>query len=1106
MLNGECIDPEPNMRCHKKLRSLNIANIYTFNYDNALDIIAGTDKADIYYEVITNASHDISLLKKIKKEYNIYNSTDRIEINDTIETINKKDFKTFKSYIYSLNHQLNSSLNIFKENTAKYTTDDLPIIDKRINECIYERDKAENDLNSVYQLIKNGYQISLTEKRNNIYKLHGSLRLDPLKEDFGFDGDKHKQYIITKEDYEEYPSKHEAFVNLMKVSLLKGRFCLVGFSCDDPNFLMWMKWVKDVLDKNPEKSKKIYFINLEKDPLNEDKLLFLDNNYIKPVNLKDIFSSAKDDEECIFEFLKSIGNNKNYDYNDKWNNIDVSQTFTKIKSADNDEDIDSLYDLSDYNRVPTQIGFAKYNRKEVYVGIDNFLQSDTFKPSLSMAKLLYSAIKGEMMPLDMVLTEKSLTCILTKTDEKLKKRFELLELRSKILNHKEIEKKCSDENVQYEVIWNALFTMQFSEAFRLLKKWDPDEYFNKVRKAMLLSLFGKRNTKEINQMLLSNNYDCLQDYRFALDILPKARGFIYGSPNDMISFKNDIKERIETLDRGNPQLIKIYDVFESLISIISEKKEIHKYGNSRQTITLGSDNNALESSVKVMQIFIELGFSTKVRNIILFGENKWLQVCENLYERYPYPALYFTLQYGNSKELITKVAQNYIYNPKVYKYVSKILCSSLKAILDEKCPSNIKLAIYIAAPIFMRAVKTKKWQKTFEKIYKEIDFEDKDSRENDIFGKFNFLLEGVKHLDDEALTQYILLDSLRKGKDVDNFFNEIIIAASKNLKSLDDEIGLLVNNLLKEADTSAQFYVLFNMEKLLNKDDLLNKFLSLPDNKYTDATLLEATCFLSKDSSVLHNKLQKIIIDSDLLWYTGIVSDKEISFNGWNPIDINYVQKNIAFEPEQISEIYEKMLLALNALNEVIKNGILYSWKTVLAIMLNFVNNNRTVLKEKPSLIETRSKIKSLYNISRGGNNIKEMLIDDEKIGSAIESLVNDVYNNGAKKYQDEYTLLANIIILKSSKRLNSCINHFTWVITTYTKDMNKDIFKPLLKDILKSYEPYFVKSKFSEWDLQYAEKDIVERKLRKIYRVYVQWGGYYYFWDKYKPLYNNDI
>ena len=43
----------------------------------------------------------------------------------------------------------------------------------------------------------------------------------------------------------------------MKISLLKGAFCIIGFSCDDPNFLSWMSWVKEVVDKNIEIRKEL---------------------------------------------------------------------------------------------------------------------------------------------------------------------------------------------------------------------------------------------------------------------------------------------------------------------------------------------------------------------------------------------------------------------------------------------------------------------------------------------------------------------------------------------------------------------------------------------------------------------------------------------------------------------------------------------------------------------------------------------------------------------------------------------------------------------------------------------------------------------------------
>ena len=35
----------------------------------------------------------------------------------------------------------------------------------------------------------------------------------------------------------------------MRISLLKDAYCIIGFSCDDPNFLLWINWVKDIVDR-----------------------------------------------------------------------------------------------------------------------------------------------------------------------------------------------------------------------------------------------------------------------------------------------------------------------------------------------------------------------------------------------------------------------------------------------------------------------------------------------------------------------------------------------------------------------------------------------------------------------------------------------------------------------------------------------------------------------------------------------------------------------------------------------------------------------------------------------------------------------------------------
>ena len=59
-------------------------------------------------------------------------------------------------------------------------------------------------------------------------------------------------------------------------------------------------------------------------------------------------------------------------------------------------------------------------------------------------------------------------------------------------------------------------------------------------------------------------------------------------------------------------------------------------------------------------------------------------------------------------------------------------------------------------------------------------------------------------------------------------------------------------------------------------------------------------------------------------------------------------------------------------------------------------------------------------------------------------------------KYQGEYILLANKLVLMKSQHLNSCMNHFSWIVDSYSEYIPQDIFKSLLEFILIAYEPYF--------------------------------------------------
>ena len=64
----------------------------------------------------------------------------------------------------------------------------------------------------------------------------------------------------------------------MRIYLLQGVFCLIGFSGDDPNFINWIEWVRDILERDGKPKKfeyyNIYLLGVSDKMPSPDKLIF----------------------------------------------------------------------------------------------------------------------------------------------------------------------------------------------------------------------------------------------------------------------------------------------------------------------------------------------------------------------------------------------------------------------------------------------------------------------------------------------------------------------------------------------------------------------------------------------------------------------------------------------------------------------------------------------------------------------------------------------------------------------------------------------------------------------------------------------------------------
>lgn len=155
---------------------------------------------------------------------------------------------------------------------------------------------SENVTSQRFDIVTNKDDL-VYSKKPRIIKLHGSF---PSK----------RPFIITEEDYRQYPKKFAPFVNTVQQSLIENTLCLIGFSGDDPNFLKWVGWIHDNLGK--ENSPKIYLIGILKLSIGQIKLLERRNiTTLDLSNCKDVKGNHEKAFTIFLDYLSNEGKLRN---------------------------------------------------------------------------------------------------------------------------------------------------------------------------------------------------------------------------------------------------------------------------------------------------------------------------------------------------------------------------------------------------------------------------------------------------------------------------------------------------------------------------------------------------------------------------------------------------------------------------------------------------------------------------------------------------------------------------------------------------------------------------------------------------------------------------
>lgn len=1091
---GKELGEKVSLDCHQLLRQLNIRNIYTFNYDNALEFCLGDKrvlsrkKAELETELKKSKQDKDALQEEytlfLQESENTNNgTTDLTSEGESLDTINNVEEPKSRENLEEKNNEY---------------LERLKGLDARILSLTSRLSEVQKKLDDSYLVISKSSDIAQTDDGRNIYKIHGSLRLSQ-EEEYGFDGDKHAHYIITREDYESYERKHGAFVSLMRIDLLRKRFCIVGVSGGDANFLAWIGWVKDVLDKTGNEDglqqKHSFFVYAGKDDLSRDMRQMLENHFITPVILKDIFPDAIDDTERVKLFLEyiqpSINNTAKMiklwkDVNRR--SLEPGQTFSIDKVA-----LNQLCELS-----KTNVFFEPNSAVHfVAVGLEDSAYHYLKDADDNKLKAIIAAMRCSMLPVKPCLMTQMKAVMQKSKDTYVKEGLAYVSRRHKLLYTPKTLSKSEMAQDRYTALLKRLYLYDFPSEKECTFTCETGLDYIRLYSLQHL-LYG------------SSKIDLRKDGIVQLFANPQELSLV----NDWLRWlTRDSETPIGVAAKKYRKKYNTYhlsEYAEAYLKEMREKKVPDTYGNVTETIYLDGRPTGYENAAVLLNSLIELGVTFAGHTVL--ADDDWVDMAHVLMPYHPYPMVFYTIARGSKESVIKRVAQELMYDERSYATAPDIL----KRLLAAMCDKNVPDWFFGAMAQFVRylfvAVPVSKWGKVFkEKIITCLDYADKKASYNTQKALYRMVSAGVKYLRDNQ-TKFILLKRVLETKvneRTDNYLNLLAISAKEGMTTKD--FAPLSGSLVEFAQKKKgrlQSYIPINLSPLLNKNDLLKVCDVLEAQALRDSQLVVPHAYLIKGIHEKATRFKAKIVEREDIWQSGI--EESGARMGGGHVKVNQVDKILSFNETQILNIWDDMVKTLKKVNGTLNRsrhrnedfGMLSSenaYREMVLDMQLFVHRHSDVLQKKPKYKETIADLEHTYFRCCFEKTILQMISDDEMY-RAIRGMMIQTEMGKLGSLTAEYKALVSCLLAKESISVNYLFLHLSWVVKEHKEFFNQEEFVTMFMAVLDSYARYFMEDSCQErWDIRGCEKETAEKCLIKFSKVLNEWGYKHPLWTGYK-------
>lgn len=913
--------------------------------------------------------------------------------------------------------------------------------------------------------------LSLRKMDELVIKLHGSIDFDHVRN--GFDGDVHRKYVLTREDYEDYPSKHEAFMQLMRISLLKDCFCLVGFSGTDPNFIAWITWVRDILETKkstvPETVNsydiKIFFIDCFDDPLDDATLQFFENHKIyrivlpKIKNMLRVVRSEPKDPIDINKWLLDsfFATIKNEAQLEKEQNDDIpesynlwSQAYTLSGSFHRDSTINvakanELLSMSSHMRIVRGTHYQSY-----------YLDSIPSKSTLTEveARLALLAFEQQMyVGEDEVAILKKIKNALK--DKESRDRILKLENRRVTLRNpdKVIVCKTNTDRVIHERCLRLAFTFDFLRLKEELLNWNPYSEFA-INKAVLLSLVEH---DACCRMLTTDMLEAvptrIERYR-ATQLANILLGDLHGrfSTKDFTSLSSD-------------DLFSLRDWFFG--KSLQSKERIRSYGNNDSPNTI-NEETALRSLLFLIETpaFVQLGVWSIVDNA------QWYKVAHKLFEKYPFPVMFYSTTLNDTNTL-RRIGQDYAYSNVLHKQLPGLVDRMFSLLTDKNSPLGFwgRRNFCTLLEELIKAVPSKYWDKYALQLWNDNNdqlFED-GSRTDELY---KLICSALLRTDDVLFTATVISDTLvkvRQNKKYDLAQNLFYYSRFKHNKTIANTVNTSLVKFIDGICDVRDYILLGNLNRILSKPQIkrISKTISrvLQKAEFRTSSINGLVFFAKHDNATL-TIVRRAIIDNPALWDNGAHEG-----GGWSPCDylpIVDLDSELRWTKEEVLEIYERLVSsAKQILGE--RDSVMSHFmnrEKLYDEMLQFIDLHRDELKDV-DFSEIYQQINDKYKELTSFEDVEKSMYSDNEdaVSAALDALAKRIKHDGINEHLNTINVLITRILCKNKNGYQSILDYLQYYVRFFAKDketlkkipqilflmdnLTMDVFKELEQNVL---------------------------------------------------------